>query len=151
MVFPEAKLPLRAQKQPEYGRIRGLPAGTQVCTSEEDGEDFGIWNVTNFSQLKSFLGITMATSVCNEPHVFVWLLDSPLPDTEAWTLPCYSFAPQLLLCELSSWLVPKWIEGLLLSGKNWSQGLFPSLSYKCLGQDPGWDVSGWQSQWGMKY
>lgn len=72
------KLLLRVWEQPEYRQIRELLAGTKVCTSKEGGEDFGI-----FSQLKSFLGITMATSVYNEPHVFEWLLDSPFADTEA--------------------------------------------------------------------
>lgn len=88
-------------------------------------ENFGIWNITKFSQLKSFLGITIATSVCNELHIFVWLLDSSLADTNMnsplFVICCPIHAEwDLLLVSLKMTL-----RGSFSQGR--SQGVFSSL------------------------
>lgn len=97
-----------------------LSMASSVLTKKT--ENFGIWTITMFSQLKSFLGITIATSVCNKLHIFVWLLDSSLADTNMNSpICCQTHAEWDLL--LAS---PKWLAGLLQSGKK-SGCVFHSL------------------------
>lgn len=115
-----SKLPLRAEEHLSMAR----------SVLRKKRQNFGIWNVTKFSQLKSFLGITIATSsVMNFTYLCGCLIHPLL--TQTWTLPCYSFAAQLLLSEISFWLVPKWVEGLLWSGKK-SGCVFHSLVNVCV-------------------